>query len=58
MSSKEEEKELAETLIVVVPGARAVEVAKAALPFLDNVTRDRYIKETGQNPWAKKPGGG
>jgi regulator of RNase E activity RraA len=44
--------------VVVVPRERAEEVAKAALPFLDNVTRDRYIKETGQNPWAKKPGGG
>ena len=29
-----------------------------ALPFLDNITRERYIKETGMNPWAKKPGGG
>jgi hypothetical protein len=27
------------------------------LPFLDNVGRERYIKETGKNPWAKKPGG-
>ena len=43
--------------VVVVPRERAEEVAKAALTFLDNVTRDRYIKETGQNPWAKKPGG-
>ena len=37
---------------------RAEEVATAALPFLDNITRERYIKETGKNPWAKKPGGG
>ena len=44
--------------VVVVPRERAEEVAKAALPFLDNVTRERYIKETGSNPWAKKPGGG
>ena len=44
--------------VVVVPRERAEEVAKAALPFLDNVTRERFIKETGQNPWAKKPGGG
>jgi regulator of RNase E activity RraA len=44
--------------VVVVPRERAEEVAKAALPFLDNITRERYIKETGQNPWAKKPGGG
>jgi 4-hydroxy-4-methyl-2-oxoglutarate aldolase len=43
--------------VVVVPRERAEEVAKAALPFLDNVTRERYIKETGQNPWAKTPGG-
>ena len=42
--------------VVVVPRERAEEVAKAALTFLDNVTRERYIKETGQNPWAKKPG--
>ena len=33
------------------------QVVKAALPFLDNITRERYIKETGNNPWAKKPGG-
>ena len=44
--------------VVVVPRERAEEVAKAALPFLDNITRERYIKETGHNPWAKKPGGG
>jgi 4-hydroxy-4-methyl-2-oxoglutarate aldolase len=43
--------------IVVVPRERADEVAEAALPFLDNVGRERYIKETGKNPWAKKPGG-
>lgn len=39
--------------VVVVPRERAEEVAKAALPFLDNVTRERYIKATGHNPWAK-----
>jgi 4-hydroxy-4-methyl-2-oxoglutarate aldolase len=43
--------------VVVVPRERAEEVANASLPFLDNVTRERYIKETGNNPWAKKPGG-
>ena len=43
--------------VVVVPRERAEEVATASLPFLDNVTRERYIKETGKNPWAKKPGG-
>lgn len=43
--------------VVVVPRERAEEVATAALTFLDNITRERYIKETGKNPWAKKPGG-
>lgn len=43
--------------VVVVPRERALEVAGAALPFLDNIGRERYIKETGRNPWAKKPGG-
>jgi 4-hydroxy-4-methyl-2-oxoglutarate aldolase len=43
--------------VVVVPRERALEVAEAALPFLDNIGRERYIKETGKNPWAKKPGG-
>jgi 4-hydroxy-4-methyl-2-oxoglutarate aldolase len=42
--------------VVVVPRERADEVAQAALQFLDNVGRERYIKETGKNPWAKKPG--
>jgi 4-hydroxy-4-methyl-2-oxoglutarate aldolase len=42
--------------VVVVPRERAEEVAKAAFPFIDNITRERYIKETGQNPWAKKGG--
>jgi 4-hydroxy-4-methyl-2-oxoglutarate aldolase len=44
--------------VVVVPRERALEVAAAALTFLDNIGRERYIKETGKNPWAKKPGGG
>jgi len=43
--------------VVVVPRERAEDVATAALPFLDNVGRERYIKETGKNPWAKKPSG-
>lgn len=43
--------------VVVVPRERALEVAEAALPFLDNIGRERYIKETGRNPWAKKSGG-
>ena len=43
--------------VVVVPRERADEVATAALPFLDNIGRERYIKETGRNPWAKKPDG-
>jgi 4-hydroxy-4-methyl-2-oxoglutarate aldolase len=43
--------------VVVVPRERAEDVAQAALTFLDNVGRERYIKETGKNPWAKKTGG-
>jgi 4-hydroxy-4-methyl-2-oxoglutarate aldolase len=39
--------------VVVVPRERAEEVAIAALPFLDNIARERYIKETGKNPWKK-----
>jgi regulator of RNase E activity RraA len=40
--------------VVVVPRERAEEVANAALPFLDNIARERYIKETGRNPWKKQ----
>ena len=40
--------------VVVVPRERAEEVANAALPFLDNIARERYIKETGKNPWKKQ----
>ena len=40
--------------VVVVPRERAEEVAKAAFAFIDNITQERYIKETGTNPWAKK----
>ena len=43
--------------VVVVPRESALEVAAAALTFLDNIGRERYIKETGKNPWAKKTGG-
>jgi regulator of RNase E activity RraA len=39
--------------VVVVPRERAEDVAKAALPFLDNIARERYIKETGLNPWKQ-----
>jgi hypothetical protein len=39
---------------VVVPRERAADVANAALPFLDNIARERYIKETGKNPWKKE----
>lgn len=39
--------------VVVVPRERAEEVSAAALPFLDNVGRERYIRETGKNPWKK-----
>jgi len=41
--------------VVVVPRERALDVAEAALTFLDNIGRERYIKETGKNPWAEKP---
>jgi regulator of RNase E activity RraA len=41
--------------VVVVPRERALEVAEAALTFLDNTGRERYIKETGRNPWAEPP---
>ncbi|HEU4723475.1 MAG TPA: hypothetical protein VFS59_19125 [Gemmatimonadaceae bacterium] len=41
--------------VVVVPRERAEDVAKAAFTFVDNITQERYIKETGTNPWAKKP---
>ena len=40
--------------VVVVPRERAAEVANASLPFLDNIARERYIKETGRNPWKKE----
>jgi 4-hydroxy-4-methyl-2-oxoglutarate aldolase len=39
--------------VVVVPRERAEEVAEAALPFLDNIGRRRYIEKTGKNPWQK-----
>ena len=39
--------------VVVVPRERAEEVAAAALTFLDNIARERYIKETGKNPWKR-----
>jgi 4-hydroxy-4-methyl-2-oxoglutarate aldolase len=39
--------------VVVVPRERAEEIANAALPFLDNIALERYIKETGKNPWKK-----
>lgn len=41
--------------VVVVPRERAEDVAKAAFAFVDNITQERYIKETGKNPWAKTP---
>jgi regulator of RNase E activity RraA len=38
--------------VVVVPRERAVEVAEAALPFLDNVGRELWKKKTGRpGPW-------
>lgn len=39
--------------VIVVPRERAEDVATAALPFLDNIARERYIKETGKNPWKQ-----
>ncbi len=39
--------------VIAVPRERAEDVANAALPFLDNIARERYIKETGKNPWKK-----
>jgi 4-hydroxy-4-methyl-2-oxoglutarate aldolase len=39
--------------VVVVPRERAEEVAVASLPFVDNIQREKYIKETGLNPWKK-----
>jgi 4-hydroxy-4-methyl-2-oxoglutarate aldolase len=41
--------------VIVVPRERAEEVAREAFKFVDNITQERYIKETGTNPWAKKP---
>jgi 4-hydroxy-4-methyl-2-oxoglutarate aldolase len=41
--------------VVVVPREQALAVATAALTFLDNIGRERYIRETGKNPWAEKP---
>lgn len=38
--------------VIVVPRERAEDVATAALPFLDNIARERYVRETGKNPWA------
>ena len=39
---------------IVVPPERAEEVATAALPFLDSIARERYIRETGMNPRKKQ----
>lgn len=41
--------------VVVVPREHAMEVAEAALTFLDNFGRERYIRETGKNPWKATP---
>jgi regulator of RNase E activity RraA len=40
--------------VVVVPRERAEEVAQAALPFLDNIARKKYIEKTGKNPWEER----
>jgi len=42
--------------VVVVPREHAMDVARAALTFLDNIGRERYIRETGKNPWAESAG--
>lgn len=39
--------------VVVVPRERALEVAEASLPFLDNIQREKFIKETGRDIWKK-----
>lgn len=39
--------------VVVVPRERAEEVAEAALPFLDNIQRELFIKETGRDLWKR-----
>ena len=43
--------------VIVVPREHAEAVVKAALPFLDNIQRERFIKETGRDLWAtpRKP---
>lgn len=43
--------------VIVVPREHAEEVAKEAFRYVDQVQREIYIKETGQNPWAN-PGRG
>jgi regulator of RNase E activity RraA len=40
--------------VVVVPRERAEEVAAAALTFLDNIGRQKYIEKTGKNPWEER----
>lgn len=39
--------------VIVVPRERAEEVAEAALPFLDNIQREKFIKETGRDLWKR-----
>ena len=43
--------------VIVVPREHAEAVAEAALPFLDNIQRERFIKETGRDLWSapRKP---
>jgi 4-hydroxy-4-methyl-2-oxoglutarate aldolase len=40
--------------VVVVPRERAEEVAAASMQFLDNIGRERYIREVGQPPVPAK----
>ncbi len=42
--------------VIVVPRERAEEVAEAALTFLDNIARQKYVAKTGKNPWAERDG--
>jgi 4-hydroxy-4-methyl-2-oxoglutarate aldolase len=43
--------------VIVVPREHAEAVAREAFRYIDQIQRELYIKETGQNPWAN-PGRG
>jgi 4-hydroxy-4-methyl-2-oxoglutarate aldolase len=42
--------------VIVVPREHAEAVAEASLPFIDNIQREKFIKETGRNLWARPRG--